>query len=111
MPPRQLSRHSFTRAITDLEGKLVLTDPVPFRFVDRSDNRTITVGDGDSIFSIAAREFRGYPRPDGLWWIIADFQPEPIHDPTLRIEAGTVLVIPSNRTIEEEIFDRSRRDE
>ena len=111
MPPRNYSRHMFTRAITDLAGDLVLTDPVPFRFVDRTDNRTVVVSDGETLFSIAAREFMRYPRPDGLWWVIADFQPDPIHDPTLRLEAGSVLIIPSDRTLEEEIFDASRRDE
>lgn len=111
MPPRQFSRHSFSRAVTDVTGAIVLTDPVPFRFVARPDNRLVTVHGGDTVFSIAAREFRGYPRPDGLWWIIADFQPDPIHDPTLRIEDGSILVIPSNRTIEEEIFAQSRANE
>lgn len=111
MPPRQYSRHTFARAYTDDDGAIVLTDPEPFGFVERPDNRLVTVRDGESIFNIAAREFAAYPRPDGMWWIIADFQPQPIHDPTLVLEAGTVLVIPSDRTIEEEIFAASRRGE
>jgi hypothetical protein len=43
--------------------------------------------------------------------VIADFQPDPIHDPTLELEPGRVLVIASLRTVLEEIFSESRREE
>lgn len=111
MPPRRFSRHTFTRAFTDDDGNLLLSDPEPFRFKVFDDNRFHVVKDGDSLFSLAAKYFRGVSRPAGLWWVIADFQPEPIHDPTVKLESGKVVVIPSLRTVFEEVFSEQRRDE
>lgn len=111
MPPRRLSRHTFTTAYQDADGDLVLTEPEPFRFKPYQDNRIHVVKAEDSLFTLASKFFRGFPRPAGLWWVIADFQPAPIHDPTIRLTPGTVLVIPSPRTVAEEIFSESRREE
>lgn len=110
MPPRRYSRHTFARAYLDGSDDLVLTDPVPYRFKAFADNRIYVVKEEDSLFNLAARFFKGIPRPAGLFWIIMDFQPQPIHDPTLKITPGTTLVIPSLRTVTEEIFSESRRD-
>jgi hypothetical protein len=111
MPPRQNSRYSFSRGYTDESGAFVLTDPVPFRFHPYTDNRFHTITSEDSLFTLAAKYFKRFPRPNGLWWIIADFQPDPIHDPTRRLGVGTVLVIPSDRTVQENIFASKRYDE
>jgi hypothetical protein len=61
------------------------------------------LGSGSTAFAAA--------RPAGLWWVIADFQPDPVHDPTLSLEPGRVLVVPSIRTVQEEIFSETRRAE
>jgi hypothetical protein len=111
MPPRRFSRHTFTSAVQDDEGRLVLTDREPFRFRSLPDNRQHVVKEGETIFSLAGRYFAPLPRPAGLWWVIADFQPDPIHDPTIALEPGRVLVIPSVRTVQEEIFSERRRGE
>jgi hypothetical protein len=112
MPPRRHSRHTFTSAfLEDNTDDLVLTEPEPFRFKPFRDNRIHVVKVEDSLFNLAARFFRGLPRPAGLFWIIMDFQPQPIHDPTIRLTPGTVLVIPSVRTVVEEVFSESRRDQ
>jgi hypothetical protein len=48
------------------------------------------------------------PRACGFWWAIADFQPDPILDPTLRLEPGRRLFIPSVRVLIDIILaDRS----
>lgn len=106
-----MSRHTFTLAYIDASGARVLTDPDPYRYRDLPDNRVHRVITGDTLYNIARRYFEGYQRPDGLWWVIADFQPEPIHDPTLTLEIGRLIVIPSRRTLEEEIFSERRRSE
>ena len=103
------SRYLFCQGITDSDGNLFLTDRVPFRFVERDDNRTHTVAEGDTLFVLADRYFSGLPRPSQFFWILMDFQPEPIFDPTLRLALGTQLVIPSVRCVVEEIFNESRR--
>ena len=66
---------------------------------------------GETLFSLAGRYFAALPRPAGLWWVIADFQPDPIHDPTLSLEVGQVLLVPSVRTVVEEVFSEKRRQE
>jgi hypothetical protein len=111
MPPRQLSRHVFSRAYEDNEGDLVLTEPEPFKYKPYRDNIHHTVQTGETLFTIAAKYFKGFDRPNGLWWIIADFQPIPIHDPTVSIAENTTIVIPSQRTVIEEIFSNKRYDE
>lgn len=93
MPPRAMSRHQFSIGLTDTKGRLYLSDPEPYRFQSFPDNRQHVVKDGDTLQGLAARFF---PDEDAalLWWAIAWFQPDPILDPTLALEAGSTLVIP-----------------
>lgn len=109
MPPGLLSRYSLCTASLDDADALVLSEPEPFRFVDLSDNRQYVVQDGDSYFSIAGRFFKPLARASGFWWVIIDFQPVPIIDPTVPPAPGTVLVIPSVRTVTELIVNEARR--
>ena len=111
MPPRRYSRYTFSVARRDSEGEVVLSDPVPFRYRPFPDNRHHVVKSEDSLFTLAAKYFKGFERPNGLWWVIADFQPTPIHDPTLKLAEGRIVVIPSLRTVIEEIFSERRYDE
>lgn len=112
MPPRFLSRHTFTEglALTDQgDERLFLTDREAFPFRQLNDNRQHVVKAGDTLFSLAGRYFRGLPRPAGLWWVIADFQVQQLHDPTVELPVGSVLVIPSRRTVEQRVFGEARR--
>jgi hypothetical protein len=113
MGPKRLSRHRFTRGIRDATGALVLSAPQPFRFVEREDNIEHVVAEGDSLFTLAGRFYERIDpeRACGLWWIIADFQPEPIFDPTCRLEVGSTIYAPSVRTVLGEVFAESRRSE
>lgn len=110
MPPRQFSRYSLCDGLKDEDGNLFLTDPAPFRFQERDDNTIHSVKVGDTLGSLAGHYFKGYPRAAGLWWVIAWYQPEPIHDPTITLEAGSALVIPSLQVVEL-IFNENRRGE
>lgn len=105
------SRYLFCQGITDSSGRLFLTDRVPFRFVERDDSRLHTVVEGDDLFGLSDYYFKGLPRPSQFFWVLADFQPDPIVDATLRLEIGRQLVIPSVRMIVEEICNESRRAE
>ena len=111
MPPRRFSRFSFSAAVLDDQGRLLLTEREPFRFHSLPDNRQHLVREGDTLFSLAGRYFAPLPRPAGLWWIIADFQSAPIHDPTLALELGRIIFIPSIRVVTEEIVSEARRQE
>ncbi len=109
MPPRRNSRYEFTLGIDDSEGRRLLTSREPFRFRSFADNRTHVVGDGETLFTIAGRFFRPRTRAAGFWWVIADFQPDPILDPTIPLEVGRTLFVPSLRTLDEEILSEARR--
>ncbi len=111
MPPRRLSRFAFSSAVLDEDERLFLTEREPFRFRSFPDNRQHVVQQGETLFSLAGRYFAPLPRPAGLWWVIADFQPDPVHDPTLSLDVGRAIFIPSVRVVTEEIFSEKRRQE
>ena len=110
MPPRANSRHLFTTAQKrDGDERVFLSDRTPFRFLDLPDNRVHTVGSGDTLPRLAAKYFAplgNLPEISAatLWWVIADFQPIPIHDPTIQLVSGEQLIIPSVRTVRERIL-------
>ena len=108
MPPRRFSRYTFSQGLLDSEERLFLSDREPFRYRDLPDNRLHVVAEGDSLFSLAAELFASLDRPAGLWWIIADCQPEPIIDPTLELEIGRTLVIPSVPSVHLYVFNAAR---
>ncbi len=109
MPPRLHSRHTYTNGFEDEDGILMLTEREPFSYQQFPDNGEHTVGEGDTLHLIAARYFAAIPGAANLFWVIADFQPDPIHDPTIRLVPGATLVVPSVRTVLETIFSEQRR--
>lgn len=109
MPPRRLSRYSFSIATRDDEDRLALYGAEPYRYRELPDTIPHVVRSGETLHSLAGRYYAGHPRPWGLWWVIAHFQPDPIHDPTVRLEPGRTLFIPSPRTLVDEIFSEKRR--
>jgi hypothetical protein len=100
MPPRVGSRYSFSWGIRDSQGRLFLTDREPYGYHDHPDNRVHVVMQGDTLFHLAGRYFAPLPRACGYWWAIADFQPDsPILDPTLELQPGSRIWIPSTRVL------------
>jgi len=105
------SRHSYVQQVAGGDPiKNYLTDRTKFRFVDLPDNTLYQVQSGDRLTDIAARFYAALDRPetgfysDSLWWIIADFQPRPIHDPTIALMEGQTLVVPSLRTVRDRVL-------
>jgi hypothetical protein len=101
----------FCAQATDPEGRLFLTDRSRYVYRELVGNRIHVVTEGDSLHHLAARYFTGIDGAANLFWVIADFQPVPIQDPTLQLEVGRVLVIPATRTVLEEILNPRRRAE
>ena len=110
MPPGIDSRFLFTLARKrDNDEALWLSPREPLPYVDLEDNRVHIVSDGDTLHSLASMYFASLGRlplfsAANLWWVIADFQPEPIHDPTIRLIGGQRLIIPSARTVIERVL-------
>lgn len=114
MPPRLHSRFTYSLGLEDTlgaPGVLQLTEREPFPFKAYPDNVEHTVAEGDTLWSLAALYFDPLPRAAGLWWVIADFQPDPIQDPTIALPLGSRVIIPSVRTVLEDIFNEKRRIE
>jgi hypothetical protein len=111
MPPRRYSRYTFSTAVVDVEGRLFLQERIPFRFRALADTVQYKCTDGDTLQAIAGRYYQGLPRPAGLWWVLADFQPEPVFDPTVKLLAGQTIYVPSLRTVQELVFNDARRTE
>jgi hypothetical protein len=109
MPPNRFSRHRFCTAAPDEEGRLFLDDRPVYGYRDLPDNRQHVVREGDTLWGLADLYFASMPRAAGFWWAIADFQPDPVHDPTIALTVGTTVVIPSLRTLQQEILNDARR--
>lgn len=111
MPPLSGSRHGFCLGVLDAQGRRFLTEREPYRFRAFGDNRLHRVVGGETLFDLAGRYFAPLPRACGYWWAIADFQPDPVVDPTLALQEGDVVVIPSTRVLTDVILAEARRRE
>lgn len=105
--PNRFSRYRFTTAQTDADGRLFLSDRTPFRFRDLADNRQHIAKEGDTWFSLAGFYFAAMPRGAGFWWVVCDYNN--VHDPTVPPIPGNVYILPSVRTLQEEILNERRR--
>lgn len=104
----QTSRYGFAVTSLDDQERLFFDQRLVFRYQALADNRVHQVRSGDTLWRLAGRYFHPQPRPAGLWWIIADFQPVPIHDPTIQLVEGSLLIIPSLQTVMTQILTESR---
>ncbi len=109
------SPHRFCTGLEDTQGRVFLTERVPFYYRPLADNRIHVVADGDTLRSIAARYYPSLAYAPELWVVVADFQaddngnPAPIFDPTIRLAAGRKLWVPSLATVLAEVFSEARR--
>lgn len=69
-----------------------------------SDDIIHIVSAGETLQSLAATYFQGMPFAAQLWWAIADYQPEPINDPTVLLTEGSVITIPSAAAVQEALY-------
>lgn len=109
MAPRTGSRHSFTFGVRDELARRFLSEREPYRFKDHTDTRVHVVAQGDTLFELAGRYYAPLPRACGFWWVLADFQPDPIVDPTLELDLGRRLFVPSLRVLTDVILSEQRR--
>jgi hypothetical protein len=122
MPPGYWSRYRFCDGLFDGEGRVYLSERVPFIYRELPDTIEVITNGTDTLDSLAARHYAaltqspGLKDPSELWWIIADFQPDPaaecMTDPTIvLIPANLKVYIPSPTVVTELIFAETRRIE
>lgn len=109
MPPRPGSRHSFTLGVLDRKGRQYLTEARPYRYADHPDTRAHVVVQGDTLETLAGKYFAPMPRACGYWWAVGWFQPDPIFDPTIELEAGRTMFIISRRVLTDVVLGETRR--
>jgi hypothetical protein len=112
VPPRSInSRYALSLLRRRADGVALILKRTPFRFRQLPDTRTHVVSGADTLFSLAGQYFVPMDRASGFWWVIADFQPEPIVDPTRKLGSGRALYIPSINVLRSVILSESRRSE
>ncbi|HHV62128.1 MAG TPA: LysM peptidoglycan-binding domain-containing protein [Firmicutes bacterium] len=92
------SRYAKMEVALDAEGRPYIVGRRRMPKTDWPDNRAHTVKDGDTLWMLAWQ----YLGDAEYWWVIADFNN--IKDPWEPLEAGRILIIPSERTLREEIL-------
>jgi len=114
--PSDTSRYLFTDEL-ELDGDEQIPDgtlmwdlPEPVNNLNLPDDIEHTVSEGETLFTLAAKYFSTLSRPSGLFWVLADYQSPPIGDPLLPLPPGSVLKIPSIRTLQEVILSEERDD-
>lgn len=107
MPAGPQSRYQFCNTETDADGNVFLTTPEPYRYVYFDDNIQYVCASGDTLWGLAGQYYGSLDRASELYWIILDFND--IVDPTIALEAGQEIWIPSLRTVTEEILSEKRR--
>lgn len=103
------SRYRYCSQRTDENGIAYLSEREPLKYSDEPDNRYHSVKEGDTWWGLAHRYFPSIPRKSRHWWIIAEFQPEPVVDPTIKLTVGATLVVPSERYVRQVVFGAGQR--
>jgi len=98
------SRYVLSDLFVDSQSRVYLGPRERFFFEDLDDVIPHTVREGDTWHSLAHQYYgRALSAEVNLWWALADFQPEPVLDPTLVLAAGTIVLIPPIRVMQEEL--------
>lgn len=103
------SRYRYCIEYQDADENSYLDEREPFRYQEIEDNRFHRVVDGDTWWGIASLYFQGFPRACGLWWLLCEYQPEPVIDPTIALAPGSIVVVPPMRLVRMEVFNSERR--
>lgn len=92
-----------------VNGNLEKLPRARFRYRQFYDTVKHVCQDGDTLWGVAAQYYgEDFPRAGLLYWIIGDFQPVPVVDPTVVMQAGNVLYVPSVRVVKLYLEDPAR---
>jgi hypothetical protein len=102
-----LYRHANATRIDDSPGgkdddAVVFQVPERLSYEDREDNTIHIVTEGERIYDLAQAYFaRVIPNGIDIWEVLAQYQPEPIVDPSVPLAAGREIFIPPTDYIDE----------
>jgi nucleoid-associated protein YgaU len=92
------SPYNLAEIVQDSEQRLAFALRNRLLWEDLAGVRAHVVREGDTLWNLALRYYgsSGGQPGDGarLWWVIADFQSEPINDPTVQLTPGEIILIP-----------------
>lgn len=106
-----ISRYLFCIEYEDENENLALSRRVPYRYKEFDDNIVHDAIEGEMVHDIAQSyygEIYNEREARNMFWIICDFQPDPIIDCTLIMKAGQKIIVPSPRAVELYIRDPER---
>jgi hypothetical protein len=105
------STYRHARAIQFDDGRIIFRLPERIPFEDRDDS-ILHISNGRERLWDLAQLYYGSEVRDAidLWEVIAQFQPEPIQDPSIPLQAGLSVLIPSLEYIEDVAFGDSLSD-
>lgn len=69
-------------------------------FDSNAENRLYQAQSGENSFAVAAKHFRRYARPASLFWLVCEYQPTPILDPTTDLGGRTIYIPPDSKVTE-----------
>ena len=89
-----LERHGEAYVNDDGEVHLSLPERLPFE--ERDDTEIHIVQGEETLLDIAAQHYRRtFRNPVDLWQVIAEFQEHTIIDPSVPLDKGMIVLIPS----------------
>lgn len=109
MPMFEWSRYRYCTQFMNADGIAYIDEREPFRYREELDNIPYRAKQGDTWWGLATFFFPGLPRPCGMWFLLCEFQPSPVIDPTIVIKEGTLIIAPSERLVRGEAFSRQQR--
>jgi hypothetical protein len=110
MPPHIQSRYLSVFGVRDNSGNFFMTERKRFFFDDSLPGTILHKAETtDKLWNLAYRYWggeNGIENAEHLWWVIAEFQPIPISDPTIDLESDRLLYIPSLQVVREKVLGR-----
>ena len=105
MQQSEQSRYVGVAQETDADGIMYLDDREPFTYREKADTIVHVAREGDTWERLAQLYYSGISeRASGLWWVICEFQPQIVVDPTLAIPNGSLVYVPSMLVAQTEIL-------
>jgi len=103
------SRYYVTETYEAYNGLTLRDEYVPYRYEVNDDNIIHTAAEGDTWWNLAFRYYHHISEnASRLWWVICDFQPQPVVDPTVAIAPGRIIIVPPPIVVATEILGVGR---